>query len=72
MFIVEVLFKCEKCSKKNNISDINGTCGKCDNNRLENFKIITTREKLRGMSGTQTLSTAKEILKSALNKEKIC
>ncbi|MEM5662982.1 hypothetical protein AAHB94_00210 [Bacillus toyonensis] len=56
---------------KNNISNLNGTCGNCDNNRLENFKIIITRGKLRGMSGMQTLSRAKEILKSALNKEKI-
>ncbi|MES1051415.1 hypothetical protein FOA24_19205 [Bacillus thuringiensis] len=64
-----ILFKCEKCSKKNNISDINGACGNCDNNRLDNFKIIMARGKLRGMSGMHTLSTAKEILKSALNKE---
>ncbi|MCU5395773.1 hypothetical protein [Bacillus toyonensis] len=71
MFRVEILFKCKKCSKKNNISNLNGTCGNCDNNRLENFKIIITRGKLRGMSGMQTLSRAKEILKSALNKEKI-
>lgn len=68
---MDILFKCEKCNKKNNMSDINGTCGNCDNNKLENFKIIITRGKLRGMSGMQTLSTAKEILKSALNKEKI-
>ncbi|MGN4838175.1 hypothetical protein [Bacillus cereus group sp. MYBK150-2] len=71
MFLVEILFECKKCSKKNNISNLNGTCGNCDNNRLENFKIIITRGKLRGMSGMQTLSRAKEILKSALNKEKI-
>lgn len=70
-FIVEILFKCEKCSAKNNIFNINGTCGNCDNNRLENFKIITTRGKLRGMSGMQILSTAKQKLKLALNKEKI-
>ncbi|WP_255261531.1 hypothetical protein [Bacillus pseudomycoides] len=68
---MELLYKCEKCGKKNNISDINGTCGNCDNNRLENFKIIITRGKLRGMSGIQTLSTGREILNSALNKERI-
>ncbi|TKI24025.1 hypothetical protein FC700_31495 [Bacillus mycoides] len=68
---MKILFRCKKCSKNNNISNLNGTCGNCDNNRLENFKIIMTRGKLSGMSGMQTLSTAKEILKLALNKEKI-
>lgn len=68
---MEILFKCKKCGEKNNISNINGTCGNCDNSRLENFGITITRGKLRGMSGMHTLSTAKEILKSALDKEKI-
>lgn len=68
---MDILFKCEKCNKKNNISDINGTCGNCDNNKLENFKIIITRGKLRGMSGIHILSTAREILNSALNTERI-
>ncbi|MDX5947328.1 hypothetical protein SIL19_25875 [Bacillus cereus group sp. BfR-BA-00431] len=64
MFIVGLLFQCEDCGKENNISDIKGTCGNCDNNKMKNFKVIIT-------SGMYTLSKAKEILESALNKEKI-
>ncbi|MDI6680026.1 hypothetical protein QMA02_30160 [Bacillus wiedmannii] len=68
---MEILFQCEKCGKENNISDINGTCGNCDNNRFGNFKIIMPTGTLKGMSGMHVLSTAGEMLKSALNKEKI-
>lgn len=38
---------------------------------MKNFKVIITSGELRGMSGMYTLSKAKEILESALNKEKI-
>jgi hypothetical protein len=71
MFIVGLLFQCEDCGKENNISDIKGTCGNCDNNKMKNFKVIITSGELRGMSGMYTLSKEKEILESALNKEKI-
>ncbi|MED0855683.1 hypothetical protein [Bacillus pseudomycoides] len=69
MFIVKFVFQCENCGKENDITEINGTCGNCDNNRLKNFKIIITKGKLKGMGGTQALYTAREILDSALNKE---
>lgn len=68
---MEFVFQCENCGKENDITEINGTCGNCDNNSLQNFEIIITKGKLKGMGGTQALYTAKEVLKSALKKEKI-
>ncbi|WP_255300298.1 hypothetical protein [Bacillus pseudomycoides] len=68
---MEFIFQCENCGKENDFTEINGTCGNCDNNRLKNFEIIITKRKLKGMGGTQALYTAREILNSALNKERI-
>jgi len=71
MFNVKILFQCENCNNENDISDINGTCGNCDNNNFENFEIIMPKGALKGMSGMNALSTAGEMLKSALNKAEV-
>ncbi|MEH7458062.1 hypothetical protein V7183_12690 [Bacillus sp. JJ1127] len=71
MFSVGILSQCKNCNVKNAISDINNTCGHCDNNKLENFKIIMPGEPLKGMGGMYALTRAREILESALNREEV-
>jgi hypothetical protein len=68
---MKFVFQCKNCGKENDITGINGSCEKCDNNKLENFKIIITKGKLRGMGGAQALHAAKRALRSALNTERI-
>ncbi|WP_229192558.1 hypothetical protein [Bacillus cereus] len=55
--------------EKNDITGIIGSCGNCDNNKLQNFEIIITNGELRGMGGEHALGAAKKALESALNTE---
>ncbi|WP_227495198.1 MULTISPECIES: hypothetical protein [Bacillus] len=66
-----MIFQCQNCGKENDIFEIHGRCGNCDNNRVEDFVIINNKKILSGMSGTNYQCRGIEILKSALNKEKI-
>ncbi|MED0952616.1 hypothetical protein P4T70_31825 [Bacillus mobilis] len=68
---MKFVFQCKNCGKENDINGIIGSCGNCDNNKLQNFEIIITNGELRGMGGAQALGAAKKALESALNTEGI-
>ncbi|MCU5081488.1 hypothetical protein OB985_28660 [Bacillus cereus] len=68
---MKFVFQCKNCGEENDITEIIGSCGNCDNNKLQNFEIIITKGKLRGMGGAQALDAANKALESALNTEKI-
>lgn len=65
------VFECKNCGEKNDITGIIGSCGNCDNNKLQNFEIIITNGELRGMGEAHALSAAKKALESALNTKEI-
>lgn len=68
---MKFIFQCKNCGKENDITGIIGSCGNCDNNKLQNFEIIITEGELRGIGGAQALDAAKQALESALNTEEI-
>ncbi|MEB9857248.1 hypothetical protein P4K23_28150 [Bacillus cereus] len=68
---MKFVFQCKNCGEENDITGIIGSCGNCDNNKLQNFEIIITEGALRGMGGAQALDAAKKALESALNTEEI-
>ncbi|PEM69337.1 hypothetical protein CN619_21625 [Bacillus pseudomycoides] len=66
-----MIFKCKKCGKENDISEIYGSCKSCDNKDAESFEPIISKEKLFSINGVRYLAEARTILISALKKERI-
>lgn len=58
---MKFVFQCKNCGKENDITGVIGSCGNCDNNKLQNFEIIITNGELRGMGRVQALGAAKGI-----------
>ncbi|PEB42232.1 hypothetical protein [Bacillus pseudomycoides] len=66
-----MIFKCKKCGKENDVSEIYGSCKSCDNKDAESFEPIISKEKLFSINGVRYLAEARTILISALKKEKV-
>jgi hypothetical protein len=68
---VIMIFECRNCRVENDISEINGSCKKCDNNDVEKFKLVTDDKFLTGMSATYFFYEAMESLNRALKNRKV-
>ncbi|PGK15233.1 hypothetical protein CN895_07750 [Bacillus cereus] len=66
-----MIFECRNCRAENEISEINGSCKKCDNNDVEKFKLVTDDKFLTGMGATYFFYEAMESLNRALKNKKV-
>lgn len=66
-----MIFVCRNCEVKNEISEINGSCKKCDNNDVEKFKLVIDEKFLTGMGATYFFYEAMESLSRALKNKKV-